>query len=229
MELEESQIVSCTVIKIVGTTVFVRIEDNGAEGTIITSEIAPGRIRNLRDYVVPNKKIVCKILKIDKGNIYLSLRRVTAKEKKEVLDSYEREKNLSATLKTLIKNPEEVIQKIKKESSLAEFFEKAKEDPKMLEPLMSKEEADKLVKILREKKEKEVVVKKRFSFNSQAENGIVKIRSILPKETTYLAAGRYLLSIKDKNYKDANTKLNQIMQNIEAKAKQEKCFFSIEK
>ena len=80
-ELEEGQIVQCTVDKILGTTIFVRIEDNG-EGTITTSEIAPGRIRNLRDYVVPGKKIVCKILKIQGDKIYLSLRRVKQNEKK---------------------------------------------------------------------------------------------------------------------------------------------------
>ena len=59
-ELEEGQIVLCTVEKILGTTVFVKIENNG-EGTLTTSEISPGRIRNLRDYVVIGKKIVCKI------------------------------------------------------------------------------------------------------------------------------------------------------------------------
>ncbi|MEN9625985.1 MAG: hypothetical protein RL557_313, partial [archaeon] len=62
-ELEEGQIVLCTVDKIIGTTVFVRIDNNG-EGTLTFSEIAPGRIRNLREYVMPGKKIVCKILKI---------------------------------------------------------------------------------------------------------------------------------------------------------------------
>ena len=67
-ELEEGQIVLCTVEKILGTTVFVKIEGNG-EGTITTSEISPGRIRNLRDYVVPGKKIVCKILSIKEDRI----------------------------------------------------------------------------------------------------------------------------------------------------------------
>ncbi|MDO8735105.1 MAG: 3'-5' exonuclease [Elusimicrobiota bacterium] len=84
-ELKEGDVVLCTVEKIVGTTVFVKIEDNG-QGSIIVSEIAPGRIRNLRDYVVPNKKIVCKILRIGKDYANLSLRRVVENERKEVLD-----------------------------------------------------------------------------------------------------------------------------------------------
>jgi hypothetical protein len=53
----ENDIVLCTVDKIDGTTVFVILED-GSQGAIVTSEIAPGRIRNIREYVSPNKKMV---------------------------------------------------------------------------------------------------------------------------------------------------------------------------
>src|SRR3989304_1204806 len=85
MALEEGDIVLCTVDRIVGTTVFVKIEGEDSEGSIITAEIAPGRIRNLRDYVIPKKKIVCKILRVQGKNIELSLRRVTSKKKKKAV------------------------------------------------------------------------------------------------------------------------------------------------
>lgn len=227
--LEEEQIVLCTVNKTVGTTVFVKIDDYNKEGTIITSEIAPGRIRNLRDYVVPNKKIVCKILKIDKEHIALSLRRVTTKEKRSIIETYKKEKSFAATLKTILKNAEEVIEKIKTKSSLVEFFEQAKENPEMLEKLMTKQETSKLLKILKEKKEKGVSVRKKFSLKSEAADGIKKIKKILPKEATYIAAGKFLLTIKNKNYKDANTKIIELLENIEKKAKEENCTFSVEK
>jgi len=182
MELEEGQVVLCTVDKIIGTAVFVKIEDNG-EGTIVTSEIAPGRIRNLRDYVVPNKKIVCKILSIDySGGIHLSLRRVSAKERKEVLEQYSKEKSLIATLKTIVKDAEKVIEKIKKSHTLVDFFEKVKEVPDLLEKIVSKEEAQKLLKIINEKKEKEVSVKREFQLKSEASDGIIKIKKILPED-----------------------------------------------
>jgi translation initiation factor 2 alpha subunit (eIF-2alpha) len=83
MVLETGDVVLCTVDRIVGTTVFVHIEGNG-EGSIILSEIAPGRIRNIRDYVVPKKKIICKVLRISGDRIELSLRRVTLKEQKDI-------------------------------------------------------------------------------------------------------------------------------------------------
>src|SRR4030042_3926139 len=203
MNLEEGQILIWTVAKIVGTTVFVRLDDYNKEGTIMTSEIAPGRIRNLRDYVVPNKKIVCKILRMDdRGHIDLSLRRVSAKEKREALEMGQKEKGLIATIKTIAENPEKIIEKIKESSSLVEFFEQAKDKPELLEGLMPQEERDKLIKILKEKKAKEVFVKKKFSLSNKAEDGIKRIKSILPAEAKYIAAGKFSIEIKDKNYKD---------------------------
>jgi translation initiation factor 2 subunit 1 len=49
------------------------------------SEIAPGRIRNIRDYVKEGKFIVCKALNVDKEKqqVDLSLRRVNERERRE--------------------------------------------------------------------------------------------------------------------------------------------------
>lgn len=126
INLEEGMLVLCTVKKIIGTTVFVNIEEYNKEGTIITSEIAPGRIRNLRDYVVPNKKIVCKIIRIAGESMDLSLRRVSVKEKKEVLEDFEREKKAITILKMIYGENYELILKeiIEKYSRLYLFFQK---------------------------------------------------------------------------------------------------------
>ena len=80
-KLEQGDLVICAVDKIIGTVVFVKIEGpyDVKEGTIIFSEIAAGRIRNIRDYVKEGKKIVCKVLDINNEKCYidLSLRRVS--------------------------------------------------------------------------------------------------------------------------------------------------------
>ncbi len=228
MKLEEGQILICTVTKIVGTTVFVKLDDYGKEGTIMTSEIAPGRIRNLRDYVVPNKKIVCKVLRMDdKGHIDLSLRRVSAKEKRDALELNQKEKSLIATLKTITGNPEKIIEKIKESSSLVEFFEQAREKPELLDELMPKQEKDRLIKILNEKKEKEVFVKKKFALSNKAEDGIKRIKNMLPAEARYIAAGKFSIEIKDKNYKEANRRIDALLAEIEKKAKENGCVYSL--
>ena len=129
---ELDELVLCTVKQIVKTTVFVKIDDYGKEGIINFSEVAPGRIRNIRDYVAPNKKIVCRVLRIDKerGHIDLSLRRVGVKEQKEFMDSYNKEKGNIILLK-LISKEDSILEKVKKEyGAVTRFFNEIVQDKK---------------------------------------------------------------------------------------------------
>jgi len=226
-ESREGDLVLCTVEKIEKTTVFVSIEDNG-QGTIVTSEIAPGRIRNLREYVIPGKRIVCKILEIDRGNIRLSLRRVSTKEKKEVMDKYEREKNSLSILRSVVKeNAEEVARKIKeKEANVYDFLQYCRTQPDKLLDYLSKEETERICKILEEKKAKQVEVRKEFSLSSKLPDGLTRIKKILlpyKDKITYLAAGRFVIKLKAQDYKKANSEVQGMLQDIEAKSKQENC------
>ncbi len=236
-DLEERQIVLCTVDKIIGTTVFCKIEDNG-EGTLITSEISPGRIRNLRAYVVPGKKIVCKILRIKEKNIHLSLRRVRQNERKELLDKIKKEKNYKAILKTVLGKEEskKTIEEITKDTPIFDFFENIKTDPKTLDKYVKKSESEKIIKILESKKEKPKQIKHIIKLSSKAENGIKIVKNIIQNankdnqaEISYLAAGKYRLTLTGKDFKNLKTQSNQILQDIEKQAKSQKCDFELEK
>jgi translation initiation factor 2 subunit 1 len=44
-----------------------KIEEYGKQGLIHISEVSPGRIRNIRDFVKEGKMVVCKVIKIDEG------------------------------------------------------------------------------------------------------------------------------------------------------------------
>src|SRR3989344_372129 len=148
--LEEGEIVFCTVDRIIGTNVFVKFfQDNKeVEGCIVMSEIAPGRIRNLREYVVPKKKIICKVLRISGDRIDLSLRRVTQKEQKEVRERYNQEKSYESILKSVLGNRAQgVIESISKNNKIYDFLNEAKENPRKLEELTEKEDAKKVLDI----------------------------------------------------------------------------------
>src|SRR3989304_3207775 len=56
---EEHELLICTVTKVDLQGVFVSIDEYAIQGMIHISEIAPGRIRNIRDYVKEGKVIVC--------------------------------------------------------------------------------------------------------------------------------------------------------------------------
>jgi len=231
-KLEEGDLVLCIVEKIEGTMVFVKIEGTEKEGSIITSEIAPGRIRNIRDYVVPKKKIVCKILKIgDNGNIYLSLRRVSLKERKEILEKYDNEKKMVSILKSILKEKtEKVIEEIKKENSLVEFLEEAKTNPKILEKIIEKENSERILLILNSQKKKKSIIKKEFFLKTTNPNGMTLIKNMLntnEAEIRYLAAGKYSIKIESSDLKKADNKIQEILKNIENQSKKKGFEFSV--
>jgi len=223
--LEEGMLVLCTVKKIIGTTVFVNIEEYNKEGTIITSEIAPGRIRNLRDYVVPNKKIVCKIIRLSGDSMDLSLRRVSVKEKKEVLEDFEREKKAVTILKMIYgENYESLLNEIiEKYSRLYLFFQK--KDEKEILKIFGKEKGGKILEILNKIKEKKIEINKRIkiSLNNASIEKLKKLFSELPKGISikYLSAPNYQISITSEDYKEANKSMDNFLVRIKEEAKKE--------
>jgi len=235
-ELEEGQIVQCTVEKILGTTIFLKI-NGGGEGTMTTSEISPGRIRNLRDFVVPGKKIVCKILRIRENQIHLSLRRVKQSEKKELLEKISKEKSYTAILKTVLgkEDSPKIIQKIREDYAIIDFFEELKTNPKLIEKYADKKDSEKIIKILETKKEKPKELRQIFHLSSKAPEGIKIIKEIIKNackdscNTAYLAAGRYRITLIGEDFKKLKTELGETLRTIEKSAKKKNCEFSIEK
>jgi len=242
LQLEEGQIVLCTVTKIVGTIVFVKIEEYGYEGTISFAEIFPGKIRNIRDFVFPGKKIVCKVLRLSQNVIELSLRRVKVNERNDFNESFKKEKSYLAMLRTILGEEQstKIVEKIKsEEKSLYDFFESARENNKLLEKYLNKEQTEKITSILKEKKTKEALISQRFSLSTKAANGIVLVKNIIkesskdiPKESlevSYIAAGKYLIRIKTKDPKQAGQQLRKMLESIETLAKKQACIFTEDK
>ena len=230
--LEVGDIVMCTVDRIVGTIVFVKIDEFNTEGGIILSEVAPGRIRNLREYVVPKKKIVCKVLRVLGNRIDLSLRRVTKKEQKEIKEQHKQEKSYKSILKTVLgKKAEEIIKEILQKEKVYDFLQEAKENPKKLENLVGKINSQKISDILKTQKQKKVIIKKEISLTTTKPEGIALIKKIFKDtneaEIKYLSAGKYTIKIKSTDPKTADKKLKEIITEIEKKAKKQGMKFDI--
>jgi translation initiation factor 2 alpha subunit (eIF-2alpha) len=189
------------------------------------SEIAPGRIRNIRDYVVPKKKIVCKILRISSsGNIELSLRRVTPKERKEVMEQNSQEKSYVSILKSILgENLEKAIKEILEEQDLVSFLEEAKTNSAKLEKIIGKENTKKVLDILNTQKKKKTIVKKEIHLTTIKPNGITIIKKILEifkgVEVKYISAGRYSISIESEDVKIADKKLKEMIDSAEKESK----------
>ena len=232
MNIEEGDIVLCTVEKVSGPIVFVNVDGNG-QGTIITSEIAAGRIRNLRDYVVPKKKIVCKVLRAMGDKIHLSLRRVTKKEREELMNEIKQEKSYKAILSTILgkEKTREIVQKIINEQKFYDFIEETKEDSKILEKEIGKTNAKKVMEIILSQKPKIATIKKEINLKTTEPNGLELIKKILGNvknaDVKYVSAGKYTLKTEAENIKLADHKLKEIIEEIEKQSKKANFEFSI--
>ncbi|MEX0932682.1 MAG: hypothetical protein WDZ77_01100 [Candidatus Pacearchaeota archaeon] len=234
MDLEAGDLVLCTVERVEKTIVFLKIPIGNKEldGTLVISEVAPGRIRNIRAYVVPKKQIVCKILRISQNrNIEVSLRRVSPKEQKEVLEEVRQEKSYEKIIKSVLgEEAKQVIKKIKETQKLYDFIKEIKEEPKKLEKILGKEKSKKVLDILTEQKQKSAIMKKEISFSSHEPNGLDIIKEILGKikdaEVSYISAGKYGLKIEAEDMKTADKKLQEVFSKISESIKKSSVSFS---
>lgn len=232
-QLREDDVVMCTVKRIEGTTVFVAIEGNG-EGTLVLSEVAAGRIRNLREYVFPNKKIICKVLKIDAdAHIHLSLRRVTGREREHVQEQFKKERMLLSLLAAILRDTVAVyatFEKIKAKYSVTDFLDSAHSNPSLLEEFMKKEDAQKLAVMLSEKEEREKTAKKHVLLKTTAEEGIRDMQTILTcpaVDIRYLGSSQFSITAKGADFKETANKLNTALAEIEKRAKEKKAHFEV--
>lgn len=223
MEHKEEDIVLCTVKKIEGMTVFLELED-GTQASMPFSEVAAGRIRNIREFIVPNKKIVCKVLRIRQDHIELSLRRVTGKEREEVQEQYKKKRVLETILKPVIKEKtSEVIAKVEQEYSLADFIERVRNDPLLLAKFVSKKEAETLQSMFVEKEEKDKEIKKIATIKTMSEDGINRIRKILSTnqaEVRYLGSSKFSITTRNKEVKIAHNTMEKVLTEMKNKAKE---------
>jgi len=233
---EEEEILLCKVSKIFPSSVFVELLEYGEQGLVHISEIAPGRIRNLRDYVTEGKQIVCKVLRIDraKGHIDLSLRRVSSHQRQAKLDEIKQELTAETLIQNMAKKTQkpveelyrQVTEKIFKEySHLYLCFKEVAAGEANLEKLgLEKKLSDYLTEAILDRfKPAKITIKGEIKIHSYAPDGVEKIKTVLLEiektsptiDLFYLGGGRFKVTIVDIDYKPAEQNMKKIQQILE--------------
>ena len=232
MEYNEGDLVLGTVEKISNNICFVTLPC-GSRGTIISSEIAPGRIKLMRAHVVPNKKIVCKVLKVTNDHINLSLRRVGSKDRKEVMEKHKQEQARKAGFKQILGDSFEKVQSdIQKDfCDLTEFLDKSRENPEIIGNYIPKENLEQ-IKRLSEKKKKQVEIRYILNLKCLEGDGATRIKKLFENleekemKIHYLCAGVFDMRILAEDFKTAKHKISSILEKLEKHSKDLKCEFS---
>jgi len=236
---EEGELVICTVKKLLTHCVFLTLDEyKNIEGMLHISEIAPGRIRNIRDYVKEGKRIICKVLRLNKerNQIDLSLRRVSisARNKKntEYKQEEKAEKILDVVAKKLKTNLENIYKKIgdkliEEYDSLNIAFQSLIEGKTDFKELKIPEKELKILKeTIKEKiKPIKIEIKTKLNLKSYKSNGIETIKETLNYaeklakknnneiKIEYISAPTYRIILKGPDYKSTEKAMDEIINN----------------
>jgi len=229
---EEGELVLCTINNIHFHSVFAKLDEYNKSGLIHISEVSPGRIRNIRDFVSEGKKVVCKVIRVnaEKGHIDLSLRRVNESQRRNKISEIKleqmAEKIVEQTAKKTGTQASEIYASIMgklkgRYSSLYAFFEDVSFGKASLKEISLKPKAaEELEELIKQRiKEVEVSIGGNLKLTSFSPNGVNVIRKVLENalskgkpntEIKYEGGGTYKVSVKAKDYKTAENVLKQV-------------------
>lgn len=237
---EEWELVLCTVTAIHYHSVFVTLDEYQKTALIHISEIAPGRIRNLRDYVVEGKKIVGMVLAVnkEKGHIDLSLRRVNEGQKRAKINEIKQEQIAEKIIEIVADNlklePQKLYNDIsekalKKYPNLYHCFENEVANSGIISTFgLSDEIYNNLITTIKQRiKEPIVKIGGELKLSSYKPDGIEITKSILLKilemdtstKLSYMGGGRYHIDVYADDYKKAEKSLSKAITYIEEEIK----------
>ena len=225
---EEGELVLCTITSVQNHSVFVRIEEYGISGMIHISEVAPGRIRNIRDYVMEGKSVITKVLRInrERGHVDLSLRRVSEGQRRTKTNEIKKEKMAAKLIESVASNlkadPKKLYKTIADKVSdhyylIFECFSDVSKGTFDLKQLnLPKNLSDELQKVISDRLKPEFFTSKgKLKLTSTAPDGLEIVKSALKKavdsgaKVRYLGGGVYSLSATAASYKDSEELLEK--------------------
>ena len=237
---EEEELVLCTVTGVNPHSVFCDLDEyTGRTGMIHISEVAPGRIRNIREYVQEGKKIVCKVLRInkEKGHIDLSLRRVNEAQRRRKLSEIKQELLAEKIVEQVAKqrgdSPLALFNKLQekiagKYANLYLAFEDVSNDKLDLSTLVEKKIAEKLTQIIKQRiKPPEVVITGELKISTYHPQGVELVKKALNIATkegvkiSYKGGGTYHVETVAVDYKEAEKTLKKAISAVLAFAEEE--------
>ncbi len=236
---EVGDLVIATIETVTDYGAYAKLDEYNKRGLLHVSEISSSWIRNIRDFVRENQKMVLKVLRVDveKGHIDLSLRRVTKRERIEKIKSWKKDRKAEALLRDVAEKVglpvEEVYQKagvfIEEKYGLYEGFEKVAKDG--LEALTKLGVPEDIAKAFAQVSEerihvKLVKVKGIIELRCMKPNGVKCIQDAFANakkaEKTkdaevkffIIAAPRYSVEVAAENYKCAEEVLQKVSQSV---------------
>ena len=224
-----------TVNRLADYGIYVKLDEYGEKEALVhISEISTTWVRNIRDYAREGQKLVLKVLRVNlqKGQIDLSLRRVTGRERTEKVVEWKKSRKAESIIKAAaerLKSDQTKIDEVKKKmlSKYSNIFDALEESVESGEKTFTKLEmepewASTLAETAKEKIKIEIArVKATIEIASTKSEGIEDVRAALlsakkvktPKDASIeiytIGAPKYRIEIAARDYSDAERTLQE--------------------
>lgn len=230
---EAGEYIIGTIKKIVPYGAFVGLDEYPAQDAFLhISEVSSGWIRNIREHIKENQKVVVLVTRVDadKQQIDVSLKKVSDADRKRKLESRQMEKRADKLLERAALRLNKTLPMAQRE--IAPLLVKEFGDLYSAFEALSKQEvpADKipapwltaLLEVAKaEIKEKIVKVRATMKLECYSENGVSKLRTLLSSivanskgkvvvEVHYLGAPQYFVDVTAPDFKIADKTLSKV-------------------
>lgn len=104
---DEGELIVGTVYKVLNYGAFAKLEEYyGKEAFIHISEVSSGWVKNIRDHVRENQKIVCRVLRVNpkKGHVDASLKRIREDQRTKKIQQWKIEQKAEKFLELVAKS-----------------------------------------------------------------------------------------------------------------------------
>jgi len=233
---QRGELVIGTVIKVNPFSVVVKLEEYDQEGMMHISEVSRRWVKDIRKVIKMNQKVVALVVRVDRetGHINLSLKKVNKYDAEEKMKRFKRDQKADRMLRIIAKrlNMElgdaykQIGSKLEKEfEEIFRAFQEAALEGKdiLIEKGFDKKQAEIITEIAKDQLEaKESKMKKIIEIKSFEPDGVNIIKKVLDDvqkkhkiDINYISAPEYSLSLKTKNAKEGDEKLNNAIKDIE--------------
>ena len=242
---ESGDLVIASIESVMVYGAYANLDEYSRRGFLHISEISSARIRNIRDFVRENQKLVLKVLRVDveKGHIDLSLRRVTKRERIEKIKSWKKDRKGDALLHAVAEKTglpiHEVYQQagviLEEKYGLYDGFEKVVKEG--IDVLTKLEIPEDLAKVIVQ------VAEERIKIKTVKVKGVIEVRCMIPNgvrciqdafigakkaqeakdtkiEFSVIAAPKYSVEVVADNWKRAEEVLDKVSENVVANVTQ---------
>jgi len=252
---EEGELVVCTIKRILPHAAFVDLDEyENKEAMLHISEVSSKWIKNIKDVISEGKKVVCKVLQVnkEKGYIDVSLKRVsnaeTQRKMNEIKLEVKIEKLIEAIAKKFNEDPNKALSTVGKElvksyGSLAGFYDYVKDKGvEVINTLVIPDNWKEALKseISEQIKCQRVLIKKELNITSFSSNGINDMKEVIELliqnleklgatciKVRYVSAPKYSLEYTSQNFKQGEQFLKKASSEVMNAIKKSDIIFSI--